>query len=104
MITVKIFTSKDTYSGFHVSGHSGYDDPGKDIVCASVSSAVQLTANGITVCAKAKADIKVDDGDISVLLLDKNEKTQLLIDSFVLHIKELSKDFKDYLNIEILEV
>lgn len=104
MITVKVFISGDTYNGFKVSGHSGYDDSGKDIVCASVSSAVQLTANGITECAQSKADIHIVDGDISLTVIDANEKTDLLIGSFVLHIKELSKDFKNYLNIEIVEV
>ena len=30
-----------------IKGHAGYDDKGKDIVCASVSSIVITTINGI---------------------------------------------------------
>ena len=33
--------------GFEISGHSGYAEAGEDIVCAGVSSAVQLTVNAV---------------------------------------------------------
>ena len=49
MIQAKILRRNGRTAGFSVSGHAGYADSGKDIVCAAVSSAVQLTANGITV-------------------------------------------------------
>ena len=48
MIRVEFTKSGELLTCFSVSGHAGYDDYGHDIVCASVTSAVQLTANGIT--------------------------------------------------------
>ncbi|MGI6538896.1 MAG: ribosomal-processing cysteine protease Prp [Caldicoprobacterales bacterium] len=33
---------------FKVSGHAGYDEPGKDIVCAAVSAVVQTAVIGLT--------------------------------------------------------
>ena len=30
-----------------ITGHSGYDNAGKDIVCASVSSIIYTTVNGL---------------------------------------------------------
>ena len=32
--------SDKTYRGFSVSGHAGYENAGKDIICASVSALV----------------------------------------------------------------
>ncbi|HRR77331.1 MAG TPA: ribosomal-processing cysteine protease Prp [Ruminococcus sp.] len=45
MIRAEFFESKGCLVGFSFSGHSGYAESGSDIVCAAVSSAVQLTAN-----------------------------------------------------------
>ncbi len=43
------FQKKDSVIiGFSVKGHAEFADEGEDIVCASVSSAVQLVANAIT--------------------------------------------------------
>ena len=48
MIYAEFFTRQEKLYGFKISGHAGYADKGEDIVCASVSSAVQLVANTIT--------------------------------------------------------
>ena len=42
MTRLTIFTDKDGYIGFECEGHSGYSEEGSDIVCAAVSTAVQL--------------------------------------------------------------
>ena len=41
---IKINVRKDLVT---ISGHANYDEYGKDIVCASVSSIVYTTVNGI---------------------------------------------------------
>ena len=55
MTTVKLIKSKSGYVGFEVKGHTGWSINGDDILCAAISSAVQLVANGITECAKETA-------------------------------------------------
>ena len=58
MVTAK-FTQKDgKLVAFDVSGHAGFANAGEDIVCAGVSSALQLTANGITEVVRAKSEAK----------------------------------------------
>ncbi|MCR5807661.1 MAG: ribosomal-processing cysteine protease Prp [Oscillospiraceae bacterium] len=42
------FKDDDTPVGFKVSGHAGWAESGSDIVCAAVSSAVELTCNTVT--------------------------------------------------------
>ena len=54
--------------GFAVSGHAGYDDYGHDIVCASVTSAVQMTANGLTEVLELQGDVTVDGDFFEVVV------------------------------------
>ena len=50
MIEVTVYkTMRHEYAGFDMSGHAGYDDIGKDIVCAAVSVLVINTLNSIEV-------------------------------------------------------
>ena len=59
-MTKVVFYEKDEkLTGFLIKDHSGYDEEGYDIVCASVSSAAYLTANTLTEIVGAKADVKV---------------------------------------------
>ena len=61
-MTKVVFYEKDEMlGGFLIKDHSGYDDEGYDIVCASVSSAAYLTANTLTEIVGAKADIKGEE-------------------------------------------
>ena len=62
--------SDDKLTGFRVTGHAGYADIGEDVCCASVSSAVMMTANTITDAFKIKADVTVDENDLSLTLRD----------------------------------
>ena len=59
MIRAEFRKDGDRLSGFTISGHSGFADAGKDIVCAAVSSASQLVCNTITDHYMDKADVEV---------------------------------------------
>ena len=38
MVTVKVVCAKDLISSIEIEGHAGFDDSGKDLVCAGASS------------------------------------------------------------------
>ena len=42
MTRCEFHTEGERITGFSVSGHSDYDEPGKDIVCAAVSAVVTM--------------------------------------------------------------
>lgn len=90
---------------FSLSGHAGYADAGQDIVCASVTSAVQLTANAITEQFAEAAEVTVQENRIS-LCLESNAKkeTFLLMQAFLEHLTILSEEFEDTIQIIISEV
>ncbi len=104
MIKAKFFQKNGKLTGFEVSGHAGFDLYGKDIVCASVSSAVQLTANGITEILGEKAEISVGDNKVSLSLVDSFEKTENFLKALKLHLKLLADDYPGTIHISCMEV
>ena len=64
MIDATLWTANGHTTGFRISGHAGYEDSGKDIVCAAVSSAMQLTANGITEILRQDPVLRVEENAV----------------------------------------
>lgn len=96
MIQVHFFKSGKVYLGFSVSGHAGYADNGEDIVCASVSSAVQLTANGITEVLKLPAEVSAKGDTVRLKLRSETDSpvAQPFFEAFALHLELLSQEFE----------
>ncbi len=104
MICAEFFRKNGVISGFEISGHSGYAESGSDIVCASVSSAVQMTANTITDVFGYKADVDVGENTISVTTALCDKTLLKLYDGLVMQLKLLSQEFKGTINIKFTEV
>lgn len=105
MIHARFFKSEEKLMGFSISGHAGYDDYGHDIVCASVSSAVQMTANGITEILKLGADVTVEENLIRMMLSKKDaQKGQAFMQALLLHLKLLAEDYEGTIQVNISEV
>ena len=105
MTKVVFFTHNGMITGFSVDGHTGYSNEGSDIVCASVSSAVYMTANTITDVLFLKAGVEVEDGHLSLTVDEKDVKeAQGILKGFKLHMDDLSKQYGDYIKVIISEV
>ena len=97
----------DRITGFSVSGHSGYAEAGKDIVCAAISAIVTMAEATINdVCgAKAKVRVKEEDARITLTLpasCDEEEYVQAVLAGMMLTLLSIQEDHPDY--IEVLEV
>ena len=97
----------DRITGFSVSGHSGYAEAGKDIVCAAVSAIVTMAEATINdVCgAKAKVRVKEDGARVTLTLpasCDEEETVQAVLAGMMLTLAGMRDDYPDY--IEVLEV
>ena len=83
-----------------VSGHAGYAEAGKDIVCAGVtaltqslvSSLIELTANDI--------EHEISPGRADIPYRNLSEAGKLLVDSFFIGICQIADEFPDYVRIE----
>ena len=100
-----VFTKKyGKLCGVRVCGHAGYADAGEDIVCAAVSSAVQLSANLITESFGLQADISTADSTVSIQLCRPDETGSRVLRGILLHLEYLSEDYPGTIRIQIMEV
>ncbi len=106
MIDAALWRADGHTVGFRISGHAGYEDSGKDIVCAAVSSAMQLTANGITEILHYEPVLKVEES--AVTLQTKrgcdDQRVLAMLDSLRLQLEILAEQYPQFIQIHILEV
>ena len=83
-----------------VEGHAGYDTKGKDIVCASVSSIIYTTVNGILNIDKSAIDF-VDNGNLlKIKILDKKSSVvKTLLDNMITLLEDLESQYPENLKI-----
>ncbi len=94
---IKVDLSKDKL--ITISGHSGYEESGKDIVCASVSSIVITTINAIIEIDSDAIDYSDLDNKIIIRILKEDEIVNKLIKNMILLLEQLENDYKDYIKI-----
>ena len=107
MTRCEFFTADDRITGFSVSGHSGYAEAGKDIVCAAISAVVTMAEATINDVCGAKAKVRVKDEQARITLTlptscDEEETVQAVLSGMLLTLINLREDYPDY--IEVLEV
>ena len=107
MTRCEFFTEDDRITGFSVSGHSGYAESGRDIICAAITAIVTMAEATINdVCgAKAKVRVKEEDARITLTLptsCDEEESVQAVLAGMMLTLCSMRDDYPDY--IEVLEV
>ena len=110
MTKIKLFKSNDIYTGFEVSGHTGYSTYGKDIVCASISSIVQSCALGIIKVLGISAEITRNDENGYIKLELPNNLTnenvhdiQVLFETMKVSIEDLLEGYSKYIKMEVIE-
>ena len=107
MTKCEFFTEEDRITGFSVSGHSGYAENGKDIVCAAISAIVTMAEATINEVCGAKAKVRVKDEDTRITLTlpascDEEDTVQAVLAGMMLTLCNLRDDYPD--NIEVMEV
>ena len=107
MTRCEFFTEGERITGFTVSGHSGYAEAGKDIVCAAVSAVVTMAEATINDVCGAKAKVRVGEDEARITLklpksCDEEESVQAVLAGMILTLINLQEDYPDF--IEVLEV
>ena len=92
---------KGQAKGLDVSGHSGLDNPGKDILCAAVSVLAENLGGGIKNILGKNPSIEKSEGFYSVHLDEAqiDSKTELLFSTAILGLQNLSEQYPERLNI-----
>jgi uncharacterized protein YsxB (DUF464 family) len=108
MTNIKIYKKNENIVAFEISGHTGYNDSGKDILCAAISSISQSACLGITKVLKVNAVITRNDkkGFLKMVLpknldQDKLEQVQVILKTMQISLEDLLFDYSDYIKMEV---
>lgn len=108
MISFLFDRRNDLICGFSVHGHAMFAEYGKDVVCASVSSAVMLTVNLITENFAIQSEVNTDNNIISFKYNPSGNSEDFVVDKIlkglVQHIEMIGDEFKGCIKTEYSEV
>lgn len=108
MISARFFYAGEHCTGCSVAGHAGYAEEGADIVCASVSSAVQTVANLMTEIYHLPVSAEEEEKTAAIVLrLDKPDDSgnaDRLFAGLELQFQLLAEAYPRYIQLKHMEV
>ena len=87
---IKVEVTKKNIS---ILGHAMYDDYGKDIVCAAVSSIVTTSVESIASIDDEAIDINQTENKLEIIINKHDEITNKLINTMINLLSELEKKY-----------
>ncbi len=103
MTNVTITYQKDVIDKLSITGHANFNDAGKDIVCASISTLTFYTINAFDYLKKidfVKINIDKENQLIEFIKIKNEDMTQNLLKLLVLHLKGLKDQYPKNIIIE----
>lgn len=81
-----------------VSGHAEYDESGKDIVCAAVSTAIIVTANAIEMLnLNDNRSLTIEEGYFKLEVLKDHDILNKLLKNLEYTLYDLEQQYPDYI-------
>lgn len=99
MIKVSINKTDKVVNNITINGHANFDEYGKDIVCASVSSIVITSINAILRIDEKAINYQEKEG---LVIIDINKHTKvidLLIENMIDLLEQLQKEYRKNIKI-----
>lgn len=102
MIKVIITKQGELIKSLKVSGHANYNDYGKDIVCAGVSSIVIGGLNALTSLEqKDKIKALVNEGHVEIEVLDlTNQNLQYILKVILIQLRSIEESYPSFVKIK----
>ena len=82
-----------------VTGHSGYDEPGRDVVCAGVTALCQTLIRSIESLTEDTIKYEISPGRADTQYGNLSESSKTLVDSFFIGTCMIADEFPDYVRI-----
>ena len=99
MIKVIYEVKNDLYVSLNVSGHANYDDIGKDLICASVSSIVFGFMNALDNLHE-DVEIKQLTNSITITNHSNSEVIQNYFELVMIQLKTIEESYGDFIQVE----
>lgn len=93
---IKVIVKKNEIT---IKGHAGYDEFGKDIVCAAVSSIVTTSVNACLSLDGTSIEYKDNEGLVVIEIIKETETTIKLINNMINMLTELATQYKKNITI-----
>jgi len=110
LIKIIIYKAREgEITGFKVTGHSGYNTHGKDIVCSAVSALAQTALLGLLKVAGADVDYKIDEGYLMCSLTNADSDRKRIMCEAILEtmyegLKSIKESYEKHIDIVEEEV
>ena len=82
-----------------IDGHAGYEEKGKDIVCAGVTALTQTLVKSIEDLTEDKIEYDISPGRVGITYRNLSEKARTLVDSFFIGICMIADEFPENVRI-----
>lgn len=89
-----------TQDGLMVKGHAGYAPSGQDIVCAAISTLVQVFIASVEQLTTDNLKCDISAGNAVIRYRNLTESAHILLDSFFIGIRAVADEYPDYIKIE----
>ncbi len=86
--------------GITVSGHAGFAETGKDIVCAGVTALTQSLIRSMQGLTKDKIEFEISPGRVDIKHRNLSEAGKLLVDSFFIGVCLIADEFPDNVRVK----
>lgn len=86
-------------NGVSVNGHANYAEPGRDIVCAAVSTLTQNLIVSLEALTKDEIQYDMQPGAVVIRHGNLSDGGKLLVDSFFVGVQMVSRGYPDYVQV-----
>ena len=91
-----------TKNEISIKGHAHYAEPGKDIVCAGVSTLVQNLIQSIEELTQDTIQYSMQPGTVDIKFGNLSEQAQLLVSSFFVGVELIASEYPDNVTVQAL--
>jgi len=107
MTNITFYRNENLIIGFEVSGHTGKEERGKDLLCCQISTVAQACVVGIKEILKLNAFCEISDGYLKIKVNPKDAKdksVQTVFETALVSFKSIVVDEKKYAKLEVKNV
>ena len=90
---------KQNSDGISIKGHAHYAEPGKDIVCAGVSTLAQTLLWSIASLTDDVVNSVATKGNLEIKYRNLSDKGKLLVDSFFIGVQMIANEYPKYVTV-----
>lgn len=82
-----------------IKGHAGYAEPGKDIVCAAISTLTQTFIASVEELTAAEIKYAISNGNVDINYKGFTDRARVLLDSFFIGCQMIADEYPNNVKI-----